>query len=98
MVKETGDNLDQFLMMLTQLTVYMKEKKRLRLPCSKRQKTGWRRSWNTFMSRYQVLRRKRRMTQLIVHYTIPMNDIFNLFSTILPENLEVFYSTLPCQP
>ena len=34
----------------------------------------------------------------IIHYTIPMNDIFNLNSTILPENLEVFYSTLPCQP
>ena len=33
----------------------------------------------------------------IKHYTIPMNDIFNLNSTILPENLEVFYSTLPCQ-
>ena len=34
----------------------------------------------------------------IAQYTIPMNDIFNLNSTILPENLEVFYSTLPCQP
>ena len=35
---------------------------------------------------------------IFVLYTIPMNDIFNLNSTILPENLEVFYSTLPCQP
>ena len=34
----------------------------------------------------------------IEHYTIPMNYIFNLKYTILPENLEVFYSTLPCQP
>ena len=34
----------------------------------------------------------------LLHYTIPINDIFNLNSKILPENLEVFYSTLPCQP
>ena len=35
---------------------------------------------------------------LFCHYTIPINDIFNLYSKILPENLDVFYSTLPCQP
>ena len=39
-----------------------------------------------------------KVNMYIKHYTIPMNDIFNLNSTILPENLEVFYSTLSCQP